>query len=671
MQRRQLSAPLFRRLVCILLLIVCHPIAIFGVQEKLTPQDVLRVMDQLLDYHVQVKEINGELVQRSYEIYLQQFDHHRLYLLEAEVRPFLQPNPQELQRALERYQAGDLSDYARLDSVIQLGIRRAREWRSDLMSQAQLALLRGETTPRGDEHPLPLYCATLDQLRDRQLRTLIAFGQRKTQDGRVRHSHAPLQEAWSLYTKQANQREYPYLNLNGRGAILTEEDREHHLAERALKALAQSLDSHTAYYSPTEAFQLRMQLQQEFTGVGLELEDAADGVEVTRVIDGGPAARNGSIAANDRIVEIDGESIEHLPYSEVLCKLRGPKGSWIALGVQRPASAKQAYFTVTLQRDYLPAATAVPSSAYQHFGEGIIGVIRLDSFYEGTDSSAERDVRDALTAFKERGRVVGIVLDLRMNLGGFLSQAVKVAGLFITNGVIAVSKYSDGVEVYFRDVDGVAQYDGPMVVLTSKASASAAEIVAQSLQDYGQALVVGDPRTYGKGSIQHQTITDETAQDYFKVTVGRYYTVSGRSTQVTGVQADIIVPTILYNERIGEEYLEYPLEPDQIQPVFDDALDDLDPLIRAWFIKYYLPTLQQQRTIWKEHLPTLKKNSEYRLKTSPNFQLFLDTLNEQGARGLTMEEARPSYGRDDLQLNEAINVLKDMILLQETQQDAA
>src|SRR5690606_836656 len=163
----------------------------------------------------------------------------------------------------------------------------------------------------------------------------------------------------------------------------------------------------------------------------------------------------------------------------------------------------------------------------------IIGKITLNSFYQGDNGvNSENDVRDAIKKLDKMGNLRGLILDLRENSGGFLTQAVKVAGLFITNGVIVVSKYFNGEEHFYRDMDGKVSYTGPLVILTSKATASAAEIVAQALQDYGTALIVGDEHTYGKGTIQSQTVTENQGAAFFKVTVGKYYTVSGKTPQI-------------------------------------------------------------------------------------------------------------------------------------------
>jgi len=214
---------------------------------------------------------------------------------------------------------------------------------------------------------------------------------------------------------------------------------------------------------------------------------------------------------------------------------------------------------------------------------------------------------------------------------------------------------------YYRAVDGVRYYDGPLVVLISRSSASATEIVAQSLKDYGVAVIVGDEQTYGKGTIQHQTITSEGPPAFFKVTVGRYYTVSGRSTQIEGVKADIIVPTSFNFEEMGEAFLEYPLPSDWVQSAYQDSLADIEPMARKWFQKYYVPTIQQKKTQWEGLIPLLRANSTHRVNQNKNFQAFLKEIKEE----IHPREAG-SFGVSDLQMDEAVNILKDMILITQT-----
>jgi carboxyl-terminal processing protease len=291
--------------------------------------------------------------------------------------------------------------------------------------------------------------------------------------------------------------------------------------------------------------------------------------------------------------------------------------------------------------------------------------LTLPSFYESKDSSScEADIRAALRDLKKQGKLLGLVLDLRDNSGGFLNQAVKVAGLFISNGVVVISKYAKEEVQYLRELDGKSYYDGPLVILTSKLSASAAEIVAQSLQDYGVALVIGDERTYGKGTIQFQTVTRDKAPSFFKVTVGKYYTVSGVSTQIEGVKANIVVPTRYFVYDVGERFLQYPLKCERIPSVYLDPLSDVSPQQINWFKKNYLPKLQQKISIWNQMETLLTGNSGQRLDQNKNFSLFLDSKKQEKEGNPVPLTASHNWGIEDLQMSEALNILKDMALLQ-------
>jgi carboxyl-terminal processing protease len=317
---------------------------------------------------------------------------------------------------------------------------------------------------------------------------------------------------------------------------------------------------------------------------------------------------------------------------------------------------------VELVRDKIVMQDERVRYTFEQCNDGIIGKIVLPSFYEsGVNSSCEKDMREALRGLKKEGDLKGIVIDMRDNSGGFLSQAVKLSGLFITSGVVVISKYSRGEMQYLRDVDGRSYYDGPIVLLTSKASASAAEIVAQALQDYGVAVVVGDERTYGKGTIQYQTVTDDHADNFFKVTVGRYYTVSGRSTQIEGVKADIVVPTEYHPYNIGERFLAYPLKNDQVAPVYLDPLVDVDAKNKAWFQKNYLPNIQKKLSLWTRMLPELKEMSQSRVAANKSFVKY---VKGSGDMSYSNEGDSESVNSDP-QMNEAVLIVKDMIHLQQ------
>ncbi|MBI3901210.1 MAG: PDZ domain-containing protein, partial [Chlamydiia bacterium] len=364
-----------------------------------------------------------------------------------------------------------------------------------------------------------------------------------------------------LCEKQLCYMENEYLGLDDQNHPLNSKEQEHLIVSRTLKALANSLDAHTAYYSPDEAYAMKVQLEKGMCGIGVVLREGIDGIVIQDMIAGGPAEKSGKILKGDAIVEVDGQSVKEYSFQRVLEIMKGKEGTQTTLGIQRKQQGGGGEFVqVELTRAKIILADQRVDISSEPYGDGIIGKITLHSFYEGEDGiSSEKDLKRAIDQLREEGKLCGLVLDMRENSGGFLSQSVKVTGLFISSGVVVISKYSDESMKYYRAVDGERYYDGPLVVLISRGSASATEIVAQALQDYGVAVVVGDEQTYGKGTIQHQTITSDGPPSFFKVTIGRYYTVSGRSTQIDGVKSDIVVPSAMNFGEIGEAYLEYPL----------------------------------------------------------------------------------------------------------------
>lgn len=433
------------------------------------------------------------------------------------------------------------------------------------------------------------------------------------------------------------ERGYLYVDIDGKP--LLPKQREHQFTLHVLKALSKSLDSHTSVISNSEAFDMRSRLLKGHPGIGIDFEQNLDGIVVKKIQQNTPAASSGKIHKGDFLYAVNGTPIGKYSFPTVMKMLEGDQGQPVALTFKRPQAG--AIYKVNLTRKMIMSDENRVEVKSVPFEDGIIGEITLHSFYKnGHGISSERDVKKAIADLKKKGHLKGLILDLRDNSGGYLSEAVKVAGLFITNGVIVISKYHDGEKHYYRDVDGKTYFDGPLVVLISRFTASAAEIVAQALQDYGVAVIVGDDHSFGKGSIQSQTVTEGGDSSYFKVTVGKYYTVSGKTPQLKGVKADIVVPSEFSYENIGEKYLKTHLNSDRIEPAFIDKLSDVDSEAKPWFFRYYLPTLQPKKTSWQKMLPELRADSQKRL----NFV--------QGQ----------AYSPQQ-QMSEAVSIVKDMIRL--------
>lgn len=647
-------------------------------QDMLKVNDVNRIMKQILEHHVDKKEMTATVLQNSLIAYIDQFDPHRIYLLESDLAPYVNLSPTRLNQLIEQYKRQDLSVFKQLNDTIQVSIRRSRKLREEI--EVDSSIFYKKLNQEGKEPGYESFATTITELKARLSQQLALFVslQRKRRHGEEPLKQESLQkELIQAYEDQFREFENNYLYESEKGQPLPTSEQENLFTIHILKALASSLDAHTTFYQAKEAYDMRVRLQKEFFGIGVVLKDTPTGAIVSRLLEGGPAAKSGLIQSGDVLVEVDGKRVMDHPFEKIMEMLHNDKKNEVILVFRRLGENGQAdkMFTVTLKREEIILNNDRVDVKAETFGNGIIGILTLHSFYQGEGISSEKDMREAIQKLEKKGNLRGLILDLRDNSGGFLSQAVKVAGLFITNGVIVISKYSDGDEKIYRDVDGKIAYDGPLIVLTSKATASAAEIVAQALQDYGVAVIVGDEHTYGKGTIQSQTVTDNQSSSYFKVTVGKYYTVSGRTPQKQGVKADIIVPGHWSHEQIGEEYLESTLEPDTIEPIYDDKLVDVSSDVKPWYLKYYVPKLQRRTNAWYHMLPTLRKNSSYRIEHNKNYQYFI-----KGGKGtpeeneedewMTIDKKDLNAGEDDLQLQEAISIVKDMVLLHSLQSPA-
>lgn len=637
---------------CFFVFFILISSCIFALPEQLKKTDVRNTLEEMFSYHVEYKELTPLLVKRCFKSFIEQFDAPKLYLVQSEVRPFLDLTSTNFESIIEHYYIDEYPEFETLNRVIKNAIERAAAWRQEII---QDLVLNGEDVELSKGESYIQYAANVEQLKSRLKAQIVRFLMAEKKSSNPEYwTQARREKILSFFDKRYQRFENTYLSKGGRG--------EHYLALHILKAMARSLDAHTAFFSPEEAFEMRTALEKQFEGVGVVLKEGVDGVEISDLIQGGPAARSGEIKVGDFLVAVDGRSVANASYDEVLTALKGNGKKDVSLGLKRfETKGEEKQYQVSLKREKILMQEDRLTYQAEPFADGIIGKLTLPSFYESSGApSCEMDIREALKDLKRQGKLYGLVLDLRENLGGFLNQAVRVSGLFITSGVVVISKYAQGEVQYLRNIDPRLYYNGPLVVLTSKASASAAEIVAQALQDYGVALVVGDERTYGKGSIQYQTVTDDQAMSFFKVTVGRYYTVSGRSTQIEGVKTDILVPTEFAPYNIGERYLEYPLSNDRIGASYVDSLVDIDPSAKVWFQKNYLPYIQKKESVWRKMLPKLQANSSYRQEHDPNYKLFLQQLNPLAPP----LEKGVNWGTDDLQMAEAVNIVRDMVSLQ-------
>jgi len=295
----------------------------------------------------------------------------------------------------------------------------------------------------------------------------------------------------------------------------------------AIKGMVQSLDPHSSFLTKEEHQELLIETKGSFTGVGIEITVRDNVLTVVSPIEGTPAYEAG-IQAGDQIIGIDDKPTNDMTLTDAVKNIRGPKGTKVKLTVRREGAEKPLEFSIT--RDVIPL-----KSVRSHLLSPDIGYVRISSFQSKTDE----DLASALEKIEDGRALKGLILDVRNNPGGLLTQAIKVSDLFLDSGLIVSTKGrndSQDMEVPANKNEDPRNY--PIIVLVNGGSASAAEIVAGALQDNKRALVLGT-KTFGKGSVQ--TILPLSDGSGLRLTTAKYYTPSGKSIQLSGITPDIKV----------------------------------------------------------------------------------------------------------------------------------
>ena len=418
-----------------------------------------------------------------------------------------------------------------------------------------------------------------------------------------------------------------------------------------INAYTTSIEPHTAYFSPrtSENFDIRMSLSLE--GIGAVLRGDNDYTEVVKIIKGGPADLSNELKADDRIVGVaqGGESkiVDVIGWrlDDVVDLIRGPKGSIIRLEVlPKDIGAEGTSKVVLMTRDEIKLEEQDASSSIIDIPDTNtrVGVINLPTFYidfaaqaEGNTEykSTSRDVRKLIKSMIKEN-ISGLIIDLRSNGGGSLSEALELTGLFIDRGPIVQTKDASGrVDINYDPEPGII-YPGPLAVLVDRNSASASEIFAGAIQDYRRGIIIGEP-TFGKGTVQNvvdlNNFIEDSDEDHgrLKTTIAQFFRVSGGSNQHKGVIPDIIFPTAVYSSDQGESAYENALPWDQVKPA-----------------RYYPSNAPV------EMFEIAKVRHEKRIKNNKLFQLLMDDLNVKrdasNKKEISLLESKRTKQREEL-----------------------
>jgi len=455
-----------------------------------------------------------------------------------------------------------------------------------------------------------------------------------------------------------------------------------------MNALLEVTDPHTNYFSPRSAEDFNQSMSLSLQGIGAQLQTENEYTKIREIIKGGPADKSKELFAGDKIIGVaqgkDSDVVNVIDWriDDVVSLIRGKKGTPVRLQII-PASDPNTTKMVDLIRDKIILEDQSAKSSIKeikHNGKKLkMGVISLPAFYldfaaasrrEPNYKSTTRDVRKLIDSLKLQ-KVDGLIIDLRNNGGGSLQEAIELTGLFIKNGPVVQVKYADGNKKIETDNDKELLYDGPLVVLVNRFSASASEIFAAAIQDYNRGIVVGE-RTYGKGTVQNMVDLNEFIQyndkklGQVKLTIAKFYRVNGGSTQHKGVTPDIELPSLFDADKFGEDASPYALPWDQI-----DAAS-IEPVTNATAIRAQVLAKHQVRIksdpeykYLIEDIAILKANDLEHF-VSLNEKKYQSELDKETETKKKREEARKKDRKDntdkpDLILEEGEQVIADWL----------
>lgn len=559
--------------------------------DNLECEYIPKILELFLKNHYQHRKLTDELKTRTTDQFVKRMDPSKTMFLESDLAEV----KKHLMRAFELSEKGDCSSLA---TVKELWHQRALESEKIVKEILEANYTLNEQAELVVDSKKRAFPKNLED-KKKILRKMVDF-----QIVNLLISKVKLPEA----KKQLGHR-YKLV------AKRIQEQKPTETISHFIDAFSNSLDPHSNFMGPDELkdFQIQMRLSLEGIGAVLRYQDGFTVVE--SLVKGGSADKSKLLKSKDKIIAVAQETGEpvstiDMDLRDVVKLIRGKKGTKVTLTIMRQGKETKT-FQATLVRDQIALVDQKAKLTFSQQTVGgksyKIGVLDLPSFY-GTGSkgglSCSEDVETLLKQAIE-AKVDGIVLNLSRNGGGLLEEAVKIAGLFIQKGNSVATKNSSSRVDVLKDDEPKIVYKGPLAVLTSRVSASASEILAGALKNYKRAVIIGADHTFGKGSVQ--TLSDLPAGlGGMKVTTAMFFIPEGKSTQLQGVASDVVLPSMLNNDEIGEVGLDYALQPQTIPGFVSKDANSTDPA------RYWAP-------VTPEKLAQVRKTSEQRVAQEPKF----------------------------------------------------
>jgi carboxyl-terminal processing protease len=573
-------------------------------------------------FHYRKTDLNDSLSSVIFDRYLQSLDQGKMYFLQSDIKNF----EKYRYRMDDFLKTGNLKPAYEIFNTLRKNVFERNEFVLNLLEEEFDFTIDESLKVDRKNEPWPATKEEADELW-RKIVKDQALAQKMTG------------KEWPEIADILRKR---YQNLQKSFLQLESED----VFQFYLNAFAESYDPHTSYFSPKTSDNFRISMSQSLEGIGARLQMENDFVKVMEVIPGGPAFKSKLLHNGDRIVGVaqgdDGEMMDVVGWrlDDVVQIIRGPKGTKVRLSViPAELGVSGTPITINLVRDKVKLEDQVPQKeilSYKHGDKTYrLAVITIPSFYmnfeemqQGIEdyNSTTRDVR-ILLAELEQDQVDGLIVDLRSNGGGSLTEAIELTGLFVQEGPIVQVRNANGSVDIANDPNPGVSYKGPLAVLVNRFSASASEIFAGAIQDYKRGIIIGE-QTFGKGTVQNLVDLNRYMGipnanfGQMKITLAKFYRINGSSTQNKGVIPDIILPSPFDADEFGESSLKNALPWDQISSTRYRELD----------------------MVSKDLLASLKKNHNNRMKTDSDFKELIkeiESMKKERQKGLvSLQEAK-------------------------------
>jgi carboxyl-terminal processing protease len=575
-----------------------------GDKEKLILKAVLTMMQQ---YHFKNPPLDDNFSNRLYDTYMDRLDGMKRFLIMEDL-DLLDDYQDSLDDLIK---TDDLKFFELSYKLINNSIEKTRKWYPELLSQPFDFTIKDSIETDGEKRSYAKDDAELKEF----WRSYLKY------ETLTRLSDKIKEQETATEVPEGGKKSVAELEADARKDVLEVFDewyermdkvRRSDRFEMYVNSITNVFDPHSDYFNPKEKEDFDINMSGRLEGIGARLQMDGDFTKVIAVIPGGPAWKQKELEVDDKIFKVQQETetepvdVTGWLVDEVVTLVRGPKGTKVTLTVRKTDGSVR---EITILRDEVILDEGFAKSAILELegSVGNVGYITLPKFYADFENpngrSCAEDVEIEVKKLMQ-ANVKGIILDLRNNSGGSLNDVVQMTGLFIEAGPIVQVKGRDAAPYVLKDKDEKVVYTGPLVVMVNTQSASASEILAAAIQDYGRGVIVGSRSTFGKGTVQRFFDIDKTISGFdemkplgdVKITLQKFYRVNGGSTQLKGVTPDINLPDNQQYIDSGEKEMEYPMEWTEIAPVqYGQDIVDL------------------------HKMDQLKAKSDARIKASPQF----------------------------------------------------